>query len=80
MPDALEVAEFEYLFDIYLESCEGMLLGGGYDLNSDDSVTEEGDLPAWFLSPVDFNDDNEADGDDYMILQSACELWSSCGS
>ena len=71
-----DVSDFGYYIEVM--DCESLLLGGGFDMNSDDAVTEEGDLPAWFLSPVDFNGDNEADGDDYLILESACELFAEC--
>lgn len=77
--DPAGVNAFTYYFDVVIDSCEGMLLAG-FDFNSDDDVSEPGDLPAWLVSPVDLTNDALINSDDITSLQSAAALYGQSPS
>src|SRR5690606_34314710 len=64
-------AAFEYRFTV-LDGCMLSLLST-FDLNDDDTLCAQ-DIAAWTTSPVDFNDDSNADGDDATLLLRAVEI------
>lgn len=74
--DPAGVNAFTYYFDVEIMPCEGALVSG-FDLNSDEAVTEPGDVPAWLITPEDFNADATTDATDMQLLQSAAALYGA---
>lgn len=61
-----DVAAFDYNIEL-IDGCEESLLGGGFDMNSDDSLTPA-DLGAWASAPADLNRDGNVTSQDLELL------------
>lgn len=68
------VADFEYHITLFDECALGLL--AIFDLNTDQSVNT-GDIGAWAVTPVDFNQDSATDTADLGILVNAINTFSS---